>query len=92
MDHRDHTLMNPRKLSEDEVRLLVADMATKVPCEVTLASALPSLFEVIGAISDRITMVETGNLLGLAAVVSKVVAAQEMFADTQIVVPKETRQ
>lgn len=86
------TLMNPRKLEEAEVRLLVADMITKIPPEITLETALAMLVEAISEVSERSTMFQTSNLIAIAAVVTKAVAANQALASTQITVAKETRQ
>jgi hypothetical protein len=85
-------MMNPRKLEEDELRILVADMTTKLPPEITLETALMMLMDATSELSDRITMFETSNLISIAAVMTKAVAAQELYATSPISVEKETRQ
>jgi hypothetical protein len=92
MSTTDHGLMNPRKLEEVEVRLLVADMVAKIPPEITLESALAMLIEGISEMSARITMFETSTLIGIAATVTKAVAANRALASTPIAVAKETCQ
>lgn len=83
---------SPMKMSEGDVRLFALEMMYKVPPELTLADTLDVMFGTISAISDRITMEETGSLLGIVAVVAKVVAAKEQFTSTAIKIEKGTRQ
>lgn len=85
-------ITNPRKLERHEVELLVADMTTKIPPEITLEVALNMLIEATSDTSDRITMFETSNLISIAAVMIKAVAAQEDYATMPIIVERETRQ
>jgi len=85
-------MMNPRKLDEAEVRLLVLDMVPKIPPELTLEASMFMLIEAISDMSERITMHQTSNLVGIAAIITKAIAADQEAAARPIVVDKETRQ
>jgi len=50
------------------------------------------LIEAISDMSERITMHQTSNLVGIAAIITKAIAADQEAAARPIVVDKETRQ
>ena len=85
-------MKNPRALSQEEVQMLLLDMMARVPSELTVAVMLPELIRCIAAISDRLTVKETSDLLAIAAIISRAVAAGEAVASVKVKVAKDTMQ
>lgn len=77
-------MMNPRKLTEDEIRLLMVQMASTMPPEITLTDMVPELIRLTAAVSDRVTMQESGALLGVVTVLARACAAGDPAATRHV--------
>ena len=81
-------MTNPRKLTEDEVRLLMVQMAGTMPPEITLADMVPELIRLTAAVSDRLSMQESGALLGVATALARACAAGDPAATRHVKVAR----
>lgn len=82
----------PRKLTEDEVLGFIAQFATSAPQELTLTDAIRRFAERFPSMSDRLSMRQTGELLGLFGIIAKYAAAHDQAANAQIIIARETVQ
>lgn len=80
-----------RRMNQDTVRLLVADLASKVPSDFTLIVGFDALVEIASELSNKMTERQAAQLIGAIAIVAKY-AAHEEFAGTSISISRDTRQ
>lgn len=80
------------KMTKAEVQAWIGHLALTVPPEINLTDALGMFLEQFPDLTDRITIQQQGDMLGLWAIVAKYAAAHDAAASTQIVIGKESRQ
>jgi len=81
-------MMNPRKLTEDEVRLMMVQLASTAPPEITLTDMVPELIRLASTLSDRMTMMETSALVGVATILARACAAGDPAATRRVLIER----
>lgn len=81
-----------KRLTEQTVRMIVADMAPGVPDDMTLVPMFQELVAIISDLSDVATQEQASRLLGIATVLSKYAADEELNGAKRVRIDRGTRQ